>query len=162
MYNALFSFRHTYITGKPFWCKSKSFFKATGLVLSSLCLDIDRCMINLSIAPGHVLPEQWKAASTADANCMPPEIIDYRRENQISHFVLQKGPSERGFRGPQKMRTSVIFCDVALGVLKSLSSLRATLSVFELCGFWGGVGKRTRRRATPSSSPRRRRSRRMG
>lgn len=68
-----------------------------GLVLSSLCLGIDLCRINLSIAPGHVHPEQWRAASTADAGRVPPRIIDYKRENQISHFVLQKGPAERGF-----------------------------------------------------------------
>lgn len=54
-------------------------------------------MINLSIAPGHVHPEHWKAASPADASCMPPRIIDYKRENQISHFLLQKGPLEREF-----------------------------------------------------------------
>lgn len=64
-----------------------------GLVLSSLCLGIDLCMIT----PGHVHPEQWKAASTANSSCMSPRIIDYKRENQISHFVLQKEPSERGF-----------------------------------------------------------------
>lgn len=97
MCNILFSFRPTYITGKPFWCKSKSFFKVMGLVLSSLWFGIDLCMIILSIAPGHVHPEQWKAASTANASGMSPRIVDYKRENHISHFILQKGPSERGF-----------------------------------------------------------------
>lgn len=112
-----------------------------GLVLSSLCLGIDLCMINLSIAPGHVHPKQWRAASTSDACCTPPRIIDYKRENQISHFVLQKGPSEREFlrKKSSKMHASVIFCNVALGFVKSLSSLRACLCVFELCGFCGGV-----------------------
>lgn len=95
--------------------------------------------------------------------CLPESLI-IKRENQISDFVLQKGPSEReGLlrQKSSKMHTSVIFCCVSLGVVKSLSSLRAFLCVFELCGFRGGVGKRTRRRATPSSSPRRRRLRRM-
>lgn len=80
-----------------------------------------------------------------------------------SHFFYCRKDLQRGGlrKKSSKMHTWVIFCNVSLGVVESLSSLRATLCVFELCGFWGGVGKRTRRRATPSSSPRRRRLRRM-
>lgn len=88
-----------------------------GLVLSSLCLGIDLCRINLSIAPGHVHPEQWRAASTAR---VPPRIIDYKRENQISHFVLQKGPAERGFwgRNPQKCILQSSFVMFVWGLLR--------------------------------------------
>lgn len=158
----LFSFRPTYITGKPFWCKSKSFFKAMGLVLSSLCLGIDLCMINLSVAPGHLHPEQWKAASAADASCMPP-IIDYKRENQISHFVLQKGPPGRGFWGRSLLKCMLrLSCVMFLWALLRVCLLWEPLFVcLNFVVFGGGVGKRTRRRATPSSSPRRRRLRRM-
>lgn len=65
-----------------------------GLVLSSLCLGIDLCMINLSIAPGHVHPEQGKAASTADVGCVPPRIIDYKKRKSDLRFCI----AERTFR----------------------------------------------------------------
>lgn len=159
MCNILFSFRPIYITGKPFWCKSKSFLRRWDLFYLSCALGL----INLSIAPGHVHPEQWKAASAADVSWVPPRIIDYKRKSDLTFCNAERTFREGVLRKKSsKMHALVIFCNVSRGVFKSLSSLRATLCVFELCGFLGGgVWKRTRRRATPSSSPRRRRLRRM-
>lgn len=114
------------------------------------------------LGPGIVI-YRWKVPLLC---FVPPRVIDYKRENQISHFVLQKGPSRGwGARVEEEILKNAYFihlCNFAVGVVKSLSSLRATICVFELCFFWGGgAGKRTRRRAIPSSNPKRQRLRQM-
>lgn len=130
-----------------------------GLFSSSPCLGIDLCRMSLFIAPGCVHPKQWKAASTVDAGLVLVlsfmggkslcsvsyllELLIIKEKIRFHILYCGKGLQKRGWWGryPQKCIISVILCNVALGVVKSLSSLRATICVFELRVFWGGWEK---------------------
>lgn len=149
-----------------------------GLFFSSLCLGIGLCRMNLSVALGCVYPEQWKATPAADASlvhvlsfmggkslcsvsCLLESLI-VKEKTRSQILYCRNGLQRGGLRKrSSKMHISVILCNIAVGVVKSLFSPRAAVRVFQLCVFCWGVGKRTRRRATQSSNPKRRRLRQM-